>query len=625
MRLDDYPFLLYWKPLALTIILLVVFGQTVFFNFVNWDDPHYLVNNPAIQNLSWGHVKQILTPGAIPEEQLYIPVTYLSHLAESALFGFSAGVVHGVNLLLHLLNVLLLYQLFKRWSNESWIAFAGAVLFAVHPLQAEAVAWAMGRKELLSTTFGLICLLGWQGFLEEHRRNSLLVAISAAALAMLCKPTMIMLPVLLLLVAWAVHEERLSRRELLAALPLIVLAATVLGLNRLIAAPTMASEASTPLALIQAAYLPALFNGWLERLLLLAPPMPHYRLGALSPSSISWLHALPLLILLGGLAIAFRHGQRRLWFGLCFAILAALPAIGILVLRNRYFVTADRYGYFPLIGVWFTAAIVLGQLAPTWRRAYTGLLVIFTCLAVVQTYRVTGIWRESRSLWEYVLRREPEHPIAHNALANALAEAGEHNLARHHYRTAALLQTDYPQPRYNLAMILIDSDPRQARRLLRHALIADPAFATAWHQLGTLHRNAGEPKAALNAYSRALIANPGLATAWFDRAQLHQDSGDLEAACRDLAQALRRRPDWSRAHFKLAVCHHRLSQPADAMLHYQRAIALDPTYHEAWYNMALLLQGLGQTQPARHALGQALALSPEDPDYLAAWRDMTER
>ena len=169
---------------ALGAAVLLVYGQCLSFSFTNWDDPQYILQNPVLLEASWETLRQVLRPGTIPGEVLYIPVTYLSFWLERALFELAPWAVHLTNVLLHLISTLLVWKICERLSG-GWLAgVVAAVVFGFHPLQVEAVAWASGRKDVLSAAFSLAAM--WS-FLDRRWTLCILLAI----VAMFAKPVAI--------------------------------------------------------------------------------------------------------------------------------------------------------------------------------------------------------------------------------------------------------------------------------------------------------------------------------------------------------------------------------------------------------------------------------------------------
>jgi tetratricopeptide (TPR) repeat protein len=628
MKLDDTAFLARWKPLALVALTLIVFGQVMFFGFVNWDDPTFLIGNPYLQVFTWENLVAVLTPGRIAEEGLYLPVTYLSHLLETGLAGFDAGTIHAVNLLLHLLNVLLVYRLIVRWTTSDWVALLAAACFAVHPLQVETVAWCMGRKDLLATAFALATLLAWQNYLEHRRWGWYAWALAAFALGMLAKPTLLTLPLVLLLVAPALRGA-LTRSELLAVVPFFLVSGGLVWVNRQLAQP--AAEAGPALLLVQATYLPGMLNGWLARLALLAPPRVHYLLSELSAARLSAWQVLPWVALAAGVVAAVWRRWTPLWFGAVFATVTFAPSLSVLLLRNREFVTADRYGYLPLLGLALVLGALLAELPARVRPWYAALLGLWLVIAAASSVRLVGAWQNSHTLWQRELAVNPLSPLAHNSLGNAFLEQRERQpgdplharslewQAQAAYQRAAELRPDYAQPHYNLGRLELGrGHPDRALTHFRNAILADPTFAAAHTQLGNLLHTRGDLPGALAAYSAALRHQPADRDARYNRGLLLQAQGDATGALADFTALLHYHPRDAQAHFKLAVLYHTTGDAANALQHYRAHLARQPGNALAWHNLGLLLEALGELPLAQEALQRAVALNPADADSRAA-------
>ncbi|RKZ07461.1 hypothetical protein DRQ32_10080, partial [bacterium] len=184
--------------LVLALALALVFWRVAGFEFLLYDDDLYLTNNPAVQ--------EGLTPDAIAwalttlHEGIYQPVTWLSYLTDITIFGMNPGAMHVVNLLLHLLVSLMLWRVLARATQNARAAFVAALLFALHPLQVQSVAWIAGRSGLLAALFGLVAIDQWIKRINEGDKRAGVLAHLAFAVSLLAKPVLLPLPFLLLLI-----------------------------------------------------------------------------------------------------------------------------------------------------------------------------------------------------------------------------------------------------------------------------------------------------------------------------------------------------------------------------------------------------------------------------------------
>ena len=156
--------------ISIIVVVICLYYRTFSFPYTNWDDFEFIRDNPLLLSADIDSIEGIITPGGVRHEMLYIPLTYLSYFAENSIGGLKPSVVHGTNIVLHVANTLLVLIFISSLSNNWGVAFIGTLAFAVHPLMVEPVAWCMGRKDLLSTFFGLGALITYSRFLTQNNR-----------------------------------------------------------------------------------------------------------------------------------------------------------------------------------------------------------------------------------------------------------------------------------------------------------------------------------------------------------------------------------------------------------------------------------------------------------------------
>jgi Tfp pilus assembly protein PilF len=557
-------------PPALVIVAILLYGRTLGFEFTNWDDQSYILGNPYLRSFSVDNIKALLTPGSVRGELLYIPVTYLTHFVESLTFGLRPWVLHGTNTLLHAVNGVLVFFLVQGWSRCRVTALLVALAFIVHPLQTEPVAWAMGRKEVLSTAFALATLLLYRRARNDDARRCYLLAIVTFALGTLAKPTIIVLPLLLLLeMLW--EPRRVGRPQVLWLIPFVIIAIAVYWLNSLVGD-------GGRMSLFQAVYLPAILNDWLLRLGLVSAPSPLYALDTtLNPNRLVVWQLLPALCLAAIVALAVRQRWRCLWFGAGFCAIAAIPAMTVVLAVDRQFVTADRYGYFPLIGVFFIIIAMRNVLPGKWRSGYTVLLGVVLLLCTWRTWQQTAIWRQSGALWQHVLVGDPGVYQAYNSLGNYYYDKDRLDKALAAYQQAIELRPDVARP---------------------------------WLNQAILFERLGQPAAAAQSCRRAIRLQPDAIDARLNLAGLYQRQKACDQAIAEFAAILAIDPGHTDAMYYIGVCWQALGDPDQALAAFEKLVAVDPGNAEAHFKVGLLLHQGGDLQGAVESYSRALFCDP---------------
>jgi len=183
--------------LGLALLTWMVFGRTLEHGFVNYDDQTYVYDNPRIvAGITWSGVISAFTQ---THAQNWHPLTTLSHMLDCQLFGLNPGGHHLVNVLLHITAVLLLFSVCNAMTGAEWPSALIAALFAIHPLRVESVAWIAERKDVLSGVFFMATIGTYERYCRRPCRNRYLAVVGCFVMALMSKPIVITLPVLLLL------------------------------------------------------------------------------------------------------------------------------------------------------------------------------------------------------------------------------------------------------------------------------------------------------------------------------------------------------------------------------------------------------------------------------------------
>jgi Flp pilus assembly protein TadD len=590
--------------LGLIAVTLLVFGQTLGFDFVLFDDDGYVLENTrlhqgwSLETVGWAFTTHYMSN--------WHPLTWLSYLVDFELHGLEPAGYHATNVLLHLLNTLLLFGWLRAATGAVWRSACVAALFAVHPLHVESVAWISERKDVLSASFGLLALWAYLGYARRGGAQRYAGVALLFCLGLLAKPMLVTLPLLLLLLdVWPLARvgsgpaQQRPGRLLLEKLPLLALAAgvsilTVLAQQR---GGLVVGGSDLPLGprLANAVHATAWYlvkTAWPVDLAVHYPHpyMPERGGQPLAPQAL----AAAALLLVGLSALAWRARKRRpellvgwLWYGV-----GLVPVSGLVQVSTQGM--ADRYTYLPLIGifialVWGSAGALRTTLPPPQRRSAAALLagvVLSACGA--RAWEQTRTWRDSRSLLEHALevtpsdvlvrvslglalqdeglfeqalphyrealRHDPRHPLTHFQLGLGYTELGDLARAERHYRAAVQLTPDVAAVRENLAgVLLLQQRPEEAVEHYERAAELRPGSARAQLTLGGALARAGRLEDAAARYRRALALEPGLTEARMRLGHALGALGELDAATREFEVVLAAEPDNPRAQAALAL------------------------------------------------------------------------
>ncbi len=442
----------WYLPLALLLITVVtaaVYWPTLHNDFIDFDDDVYVTANMMVrQGLSF---KGLLWSLSTFHAANWHPLTWLSHMLDVQLFGMNPLGHHATSLLIHIANALLLCALLHRLTGFVGRSLVVALLFAIHPLHVESVAWVAERKDVLSTLFCFLTLWAYCGYAKKTTITRYLSVVVFFALGLMSKQMLVTLPLLLLLMDyWPLKRLVLSRCEgsgtslkqlLVEKIPLFVMsvgaAFLILRAHASSKALFKADEESLLLHsgnafLSYVKYIGNMF--WPVDLALFYPFEPA------AVIALSVAGALVLLIGLTGLSVAQGKKRPYLVFGWLWYLITLLPVIGFVRVGGQ--ALADRYTYIPLIGLFLVVVWGAAEVAGRWRK---GILVVAGGAAIMmvilslQTVRQIGYWKNSYSLYAHALAVVEGNWLAHNNMGILLSQHNRNADAIVHFQESVRL------------------------------------------------------------------------------------------------------------------------------------------------------------------------------------------
>jgi hypothetical protein len=441
---------------SLLLVTLVLYRPVSGQDFVRFDDSRYVIENRAIhRGLDAEAVRWAFTTDRMGT---WHPLTWLSHAADWDLYGADPSGHHLTNLVLHAINVLLLFALLRWMTGSLWASAFVAFVFAVHPLNVSSVAWVASRKGLLSTAFWLLTIGAYAGYCKKGGALRYIAMLAAFALGLLSKPVLVTLPlVLLLLDLWPLHrwspDGTTAEREarLIEKLPLFAMAAALSVVTfwvRQTGEPVAWTERLSQVPRAYLVYLRRIF--WPSDL---ATPYP-----ALEPVTVlQTAGALIALLALSFWAIRGRRQRPYLLVGWLWFLITLAPVIGFVQVGGHPM--ADRWMYVPMIGILIMLAWGLPSFLPSGRplriAVGTAGLVVLVALSAV-THKQIGYWQNSETLFRRAIAVTERNRVAHYNLAWFLAKEGRAEEAVLHYRRAIEIDPTHFASQHNLGLLLIE-------------------------------------------------------------------------------------------------------------------------------------------------------------------------
>ncbi|MFN8627423.1 MAG: tetratricopeptide repeat protein [Candidatus Binatia bacterium] len=592
-------------PVILLIVLAAVAGlyvQALFGEFVGLDDYAYVKANSEVRR---PNVVRMFDPKTRTVAD-WTPMVTLSHAIEYRLFGLDPLPYHAVNVALHLACIVLVYLLLLDLGFSAEVAWFASAVFAIHPFQVETVAWVSSRKNLLVALFGL-------GFCRAFLAGRLVMATALLLAALASKGTAVVFPIWVAILAlrgfgrvsraralpWLIGFFLLAvgRGWLSASAQAEVIAARAVGHMSLGQRMTIAGQVlATQLRQFFAPYDLCMNYFW-------SP-------GAWTDSRVlgSWA---VVLAVASAVIWAARRDARVVAVGSLVAV-ALLPTLNIVPAPDFQ---ADRYMHLAVIGASVLVVGAVCTLAPIHRWLPSVILVLWGVLVLVPTTRARiAVWRNTETMWQDVLRRNPEFAFGWNGLAMYYLEKGDSERAEQATRRALEIEPAIESARFNLALLLANrGSVAESTTEVRQLIDRHPSSARGHQLLGKLLADQGAVEEALAHLETALRLDPDDALALYQRARLYVRLGRLDDAARD---------------FEAALCAHRASAPlsglasvrlqqkqiAEAIALAREATDRNPQDAEAWDVLGRAFAAAGNAEAAESALRRAREAPPSATD-----------
>jgi tetratricopeptide (TPR) repeat protein len=622
--------------------------------FIKFDDPDYVTNNPVVQDgLTRAGVAWAFTTTRASN---WHPVTWLSHMLDCSLFGVDPVGPHLVNVGLHIANAALLFAVLRVTTGDRFPSALTAFLFALHPAHVESVAWVSERKDVLSTVFWLVTVWMYVGWTQRGGWARYGAMALVFCLGLMSKPMLVTLPfTLLLLDVWPLRRLALGapglflldlRGLVVEKLPLfaLVLALSVVTVWVQHGGGAVSSLDQVPLSfratnavVAYARYLSLLF--WPVDLCVFYPLPPGW-------PTASVVAAGGALLAVTALVVVARGRTPYLLVGWLFFLGTLVPVLGLVQVGSQSI--ADRYTYVPFIGLFVMIAWGTNEVArrsPFGRAARWAVGMAVVGVLTRMTYHQAAVWADNRTLFRHalsvsrvfnthahfevgvellkdgdrsgakrhfttILGMIPSDPNAHAGLGTVLAQEGEMDLAVRHFERALEADSGHVDARLNLAQLLADrGEVSLAMNHFREALRIDPTNSVANYRLGRLLVKAGSLEDAAIFLGTAVRARPsdfGFRLALTDvrialghRDEAASDIAELEAFSGTVAER------WG----QVAERYLKIGMPHEAAAAHHRAVRANPGSSDAHYRFGTFLAAHGQPSLAVAYLHVAVRLN----------------
>ncbi len=569
-----------WAILGLT--LLVYLPGVIRNDFVSLDDILLITSNDKVHGLSPEHLWRVFTSY---DPELYVPLTLFTYQIEYSIAGLHPFLYHFDNLLLHLGSIVLVYASIRRIADNVSLGLFCAAIFALHPLNVEAVSWAAARKDVLSGFLALLSLWSFLRFRESQEDRWYRISLAAFGLALLAKVSVILLPMSFVLLD-AIRGDFRLRKASKELLPFFILM-LIFGIIALFGKTAQMEQMGR---MDQALLSMKALTTTIARFLLPIGLTAYYPQTA--PVEINLLFVLFALFVFTLLITSWKLRRTLPLFtwGIAFFLLTMLPSFMNFLKKDMLFVTSDRYVYIGIVGL----ALALGSLLlPLQKRCSAYVMQIAGCLVAFvlagATFTQAQTWRDSIALYEHALAQHPGFAPALNNLGAAVYLNGETERSLTLYEEAIVSDPTLTSGYNNIAMHLrkkgdltgaIASVQTGLSMIPPDRMVLDEEVK-AWSLLGSLLDERGETDAALAAFAKGADRAPESPDAHYNYGVSLQKRGMREEARRELLAYLHMRSSDIEARYRLAAVEAELGLLTEAQKNLAIVVSRNPDYEKA--------------------------------------------
>ena len=500
---------------AIALLTLAVYARVLLHDFIDFDDPAFVTLNPNIQGGLTRRESAGLSAPVIMAN--WMPLTWMSHMLDIQLFGLAPAGHHFVNVLFHTASSCLLFLFLRRTTGAPWQSAAVALLFALHPLRVESVAWAAERKDVLSAFCGMLTLYAYARYAEKPASGRYLIALALFALGLMAKSMLVTLPVVLLLMDWwplqRFHNARNTIfRTVIEKIPFFLLSACSSIITYMVHQSFgEVFEGYTLWAKITRACVS--YVVYLHKMIWPTKLAVIYPFSLYPPSTLQVMISAGILLLVTGGAIWLRRKCPYLIAGWLWFMVTLLPVIGLVHIGQHS--VADRYTYIPLIGVFIMIAWGVPQIIDRLRLPVSanGVLAatVLAAMIVVTSLQLRH-WKNSYTIFSHAISVTEGNWVAHNNLGLYVMNEGKIDQAISHFQQSIKAKPSYVIAHINLGVALYRrGDVSGALSSLNTALMIEPGNESAHLGLGLLYADQGDTDRAMDEYRTLESAGSPLA------------------------------------------------------------------------------------------------------------------
>lgn len=615
-----------YKKLILPSILLItviVFINAIFNGFTNWDDDVYILNNSFIRDFSWNGIYKILfSYTGLGGTRL----TILNFLFDYHFWKLNPLPYHLENLIFHLLNTCLIFILVKKLTNKDIISAITAVLFAVHPMHVESVAWISERKDVLYTFFYLLSLLSYYKYIQNTKKLQwLFLSFLGFFLSWHSKISAASLPFVLLLFDYY-YSRKLNYKLILEKLPYFLL--LIYYLTNIFNFETVSGG--------NFHHYTQSFS-FFDRILMAGYSMGFYLLKFIAPFKLYAVHPYPVKIagslpaiyyfatvivflifsLVVFLIIKYKKSRKEIVFGLLFFLITISMFLHIIPIKG-VIIVADRYSYLPYTGLFLITGMFFNnlfnndKLKSSLKKAASLILTLIIIILGILSFIRTFAWKDSMTLFTDVIMKNPMVEQAYNNRANAKQQNGDYKGAMEDYNKSISINPKLPISYSNRGITRANmNDLKNALSDLNKAIELKPDYDEAYYNRAITKKALKDFAGMMDDLNLAIKYKKDFAIAYYERGLEEYRRNNQQDALNDINLAIKYKLNYSEAYYVKGNIMKDMQDYNAAITNYKMAIKFNPGYAEAYNNMGYSKNALGDYQNALIDLDKAISLKKD--------------
>lgn len=535
--------------ILIPVLTFIVYNSVTSFDMTNWDDKHYLKEQPIVRGLTTEHVKQMFTTKVLAS---YNPIVLMTFAFDYDMARLKPGWCHGINMFFHILNALLVFACMKKLRFRNSESGMIALLFAIHPFASEAVAWIASRKDVVYAFFFFLSWYFYLSYRDSKKTFQFVLSLLFFTLSLFSKVQAITLPLVLIISDYLLDREW-KTKAIINKIPFLLLSITF-GIVALSGSTFAADKYAQPLSFGYKAIYSIIAYGlyigkiyfpfWQTAIYTFPEPGSSGLYAMLAAGAI--LTGLVITLLIVRFKSAPRVAAGILFFSVNIFIVLHMVAVNSALIYERFIYIADIGIFMTLFGA--------DEVNPNWKKFRVWYVPVFIIVCGILTMQRIQVWKNSDSLWTDVIAKNPNAADAHTNRGQYFASIGDEQKALEDYNESIRLKPNKPDGYNNRSIIYFNrKDWKHSLEDNLNVLRVDSTHTDGLVNRGAIYFNMDLLDSAIYYYGKALAVSPRHAKAYYDRGASYYKQGKYKESIADYEMAIKIIPDYADAFAYLAL------------------------------------------------------------------------